>query len=172
MRSTLSFIGLVLCVQAAGCSDATDAEPEPVAELGLPLNFTGAVYYDQTTQCETAESVMHCCPNDWFMVGAHLDTNTFKCAQMSFSGPYRRARVLDTSTQRWGMRACPERTLMVGYNQSLDQLLCQGGMAVQFEFVDGNPATQDGFPMHVCGASNHYAMSGIDPGQNRFTCAY
>jgi hypothetical protein len=56
-----------------------------------------------------------------------------------------------------------------------------GGRRVTTAFVDGNPPTNDAYPMHVCPPANitpgsgqvwsGYAMSGIRIDQNKFTCA-
>jgi len=102
------------------------------------------------------------------MIGAHVDNNVFKCAQLQTSPGY---RYLDAGTQRNGMHACPYGSVMAGLHVDRNLLACQlPGTPVTSEYVDGNPATQDGYPMHVCG-SGGYGMSGIRVDYNLFTCA-
>ena len=102
------------------------------------------------------------------MIGAHLDRNVFKCAQLTqvASGPF-----IDFGTLRNGMHACPYGAIMIGFHRNKNYLACQyPGPSVASEYVDGNPATLDSYPMHVCWSAQ-YAMSGIHDDHNQFTCA-
>lgn len=151
-----------------GCAGEAD-DPgggfdESLAESSL--TFTGFWVYDAGTQCTVGGATMHCCPTGYAMIGAHVDHNVFKCAQVSYGLG---GRFLDVATQRNGMHACPYGALMTGLHVAWNYLTCQYPYeGVASEYVDGG--TQDGYPMHVCGPGG-YAMSGIHVAQNRFTCA-
>jgi hypothetical protein len=151
------------------------------------LDYAGSVpfTYDGGTGCSAGGVWMHCCPPGQAMVGAHLDHNVFKCAQMQdASGEI----IGDFSTHRtvkrpnaegidtdFSIRACPFGSVMVGYHRDMDVLACQRippyaiSNAITGELLD--PGTQDGY-MHTCEAAPYaYAMSGIDPANNLFLCA-
>jgi len=99
------------------------------------------------------------------MLGARVDQNVWKCMTLE-SGPGE--PFLDAGTQRFDMHACPLGSVMTGLHAALNYLACQfPASAISSEFVDGNPATQDEFPMHVCSAG---VMTGIRDDRNEFTC--
>jgi hypothetical protein len=106
------------------------------------------------------------------MMGARLDQNVFKCGQLlSFNPSDGSPQFLDYSTRRQNIRACPTGSVMTGFNQSLDVLLCQRMLKTNLvDRVDGpRSPTQDGFPMHVCEAT-YEVMGGIDSASNTFLC--
>ncbi|NOK15836.1 hypothetical protein [Corallococcus carmarthensis] len=170
MKSAFEAVLVLAAITVLGGCGGT---PESVEEFDVELSksslsFTGLVVNDAGTQCTVNGSTMHCCPVGYAMIGAHVTNNVFKCAQLSSTSG---ARYLDTGTSRNGMHACPYGSVMVGMNTSKNHLACQApGTAVVSEYVDGNPATTDSYPMHVCGAGG-YAMSGINVGSNLYTCA-
>ena len=132
-------------------ADSTDQAPEVgAAEQALSFSST---YYDSTnTGCVVQGVTMHCCLDGYAMIGANIDQNVFKCGQLPMLGS---RLIQNTGLQRQGMHACPAGLVMVGYNSSRDILACQRQtQAVQSEYVDGNPATQDPVvSMHVCGSA-------------------
>jgi hypothetical protein len=164
-------LGLALAGMLAGCAVTDDGSE--TAEGTSALSFTSLVVYDAGTTCTVATSVgttatMHCCPNGMAMIGAQVDKNVFKCAQLTGVST---GRFLDTNTVRNNMHACPQNAVMVGLHAGRNLLACQfPAPTPTFEFVDGNPPTTDGFPMHVC--PPQYAMAGIHVDNNLFTCDF
>jgi hypothetical protein len=88
--------------------------------------------------------------------------------------------VVDASTQRLGVHACPNGMYARGYNDEKNQLLCSQDSRFtglpKDEFQDGPPVSTatTGFGMHVCPAVRPGAitvMTGINAGQNRFLCS-
>jgi hypothetical protein len=161
---------------AAGCGTAA---PQGTTGQGAPEESTGTesaadtvklstAFYDYGTQCVVGGTQMHCCPAGSAMIGARVDENVFKCANLiDRSGVVS----LDTGTQRNGMHSCPFGQVMVGLQATLNRLACQTipSNPVVTETVD--TGTEDGFPMHVCAeSSGPAAMTGIRVDQNRLNC--
>ncbi|HET6279556.1 MAG TPA: hypothetical protein VFH73_01265 [Polyangia bacterium] len=141
---------------------------------------------------------VHCCPDNFAMIGAHLGHNVFKCARvMGGLGPVRVDDGGTGSTQRNGMHACLKTEVMVGYYEGVstiiagarpEQLLCaKPNMGPDekhvIEFVDrGDHAPSQFRGMHVCPMTmdddkhtpienpGHWAMSGIHASRNWFSC--
>jgi hypothetical protein len=173
-------IGVALVV-LGGCGSAGDGEPGAASEhesltLGGPP--PSGWFYDDGTKCTVGGVQMHCCPAGYAMIGARIDQNKFKCAKYNggmFPHPF-----LDTGTNRNNMHACPQGAIMVGLHANLNDLACVFPQpAVTTEFVDGNPPTDDSYPMHVCPPASlpsdsyaGYAMTGIRIDQNKFTCGF
>ena len=168
---------LVATVMAlSGCGDfgAESASADgALAKRSEALEFRGEARYDDgsVNQCIFNGLSMHCCPGNspsetrWVMIGAHLDLNVFKCAELeppTYAPPF-----VDTGTMRENMHTCPPNSVMVGFHRDADQLACIPLYRSMFEEVDYG--TQDDFAMHVCPGGR--AMSGIHPGDNRFLCA-
>jgi hypothetical protein len=108
---------------------------------------------------------MHCCQPGSAMIGVRDDQNVWKCITLDsvMGEPF-----LDMGTQRFDMHACPLGSVMLGMHAAFNYLACEfPGTPVSSEFVDGNPATQDEFPMHVCSAG---VMTGVRLDRNEFTC--
>jgi len=166
MKNVLISMSVALMTATVACggeapqgTDGTDTATDPLT-LGTQI-------YDAGTQCTVSGATMHCCPSGFAMIGARLDQNVFRCAQVAFSS----ARFIDVGTQRNNMHACPRGAVMVGLDDGHNYLACQYvASGVTFEYVDGTPATQDSYPMHVC-PTYAFAMSGIRTDQNLFTCA-
>ncbi len=165
-------VSAMMFTTTAGCLDQSsdpgdnDKDKDDVSVTESALIFTGVRSYDAGTQCTVGGATMHCCPIGYTMIGAHVDNNVFKCAQLYHGAGF---RFLDVGTQRNGMHACPYGAVMAGLHVDRNYLACQypiGGVAS--EYVDRG--TQDGYPMHVCGSSQD-GMSGIHVDQNKFTCA-
>ncbi len=151
------------------------------------LDYAGPVSFadDGSTGCGVGGVWMHCCPPGEAMVGARLDQNVFKCAELQdgsgevvadFS-TYRSVSLPsdDGTTTNFVMHACPFGYVMVGYHEDMDVLACQKippntvSDSITGELVD--TGTQDGY-MHTCESTPYaYAMSGIDPGNNLLLCA-
>lgn len=160
------------CGAPAEGAQAGDGEFDN-AESESALSFTGDWFYDAGSTCTVTDPVgndpttMHCCPPGSAMIGVHVKNNVFKCKPLALFFPPR----LDQSTFRNGMHACPQGEIMVGLHANLNRLACQfPQQAVTFEYVDGNPPTNDAYPMHVCSGSD-MAMSGIHINHNLLTCA-
>lgn len=162
--ASLTTLGLASC--ATENTPETADTPE-TAEHDSALNLTGDFIYDSGTQCSAGGATMHCCPDGYVMIGAHVDRNVFKCGRVTgFASSF---VALDLFTQRNGMHACPQPLVMVGLHANNNWLACrQPATSPVFEFVD--TGTQDGFPMHVCPSGS--AMAGIRVDQNRFTCDF
>lgn len=159
-------VGLTMLLPFTGCGGPDD--DLEYDEAISALNFTGFFIYDAGTTCSVGGATMHCCPSDMAMIGAHVDNNVFKCAQLKAvgGGPF-----LDVGTERNGMHACPSGTVMVGLHVDNNQLACQApSPGPFFEYVDGNPPTADSYPMHICPSG--YAMGGIHVDHNFFTCDF
>jgi len=170
-RSQWALTVLASCALVAGCE--MDAQPEYMYDEAIAdLSFTGLSVYDSGTRCNMiGGGQMHCCPNGTAMIGAHLDNDVFRCAQLTGVAGSRIENTHTNRTLRNGMHACPVGLVMVGLHVGRDSLLCQRpNPGVTFEYVDGNPGTLDGYPMHVC--QDGFAMSGIHVDNNRFTCAF
>ncbi len=152
--------------------------------LDYPAPFS--VTDDGGHACSVDGVSMHCCPSGSAMVGVRLDENEFKCAQLAdasgqVTADYSTYRYVngisaDGTPTSYYMRACPKGSVMVGYHQDMNILLCQQIPATGFaggitgEVVD--TGTADDYPMHVCESSPYaYAMSGLDPANNLLTCA-
>src|SRR5689334_14316084 len=79
---------LALCALLASCGAADDSS-EPASKLVEPLEF-GYRLFDSSSQCDfpSLGFTIHCCPGNiptrarWAMLGAHLDNNVFKCAEI------------------------------------------------------------------------------------------
>jgi hypothetical protein len=168
MRSSIvKLFGLLAFSMAAlpACG-AAESQEESIGEESSALVTSGTPFYDYgATQCTVNGTSMHCCPAGMAMIGAHLDSNVFKCATIvaGTSG----SRFLDTSTPRNNMHSCPLNAVMVGFHKDLNRLACQALTVAVGETVD--TGTQDSFPMHVCAAGA--TMSGIHVDQNLFNCA-
>lgn len=151
------------------------------------LDYVGDIPFtdDGSTGCDVGGVWMHCCPPGNAMVGARLDQNVFKCAQLQDASgeivpdfsTYREVNAvnLDGTFTTYSMHACPFGYVMVGYHQDMDVLACQKipantlSNAITGELVD--TGTQDGY-MHTCESAPYaYAMSGIDPWNNLLVCA-
>ena len=173
-RDLALLLGLVVSAFGCGSIDGAEQSEAPgAAQSALTLDnqpgTSSPWLYDAGTDCRSVYGILgelgsggqyppvntHCCPPGMAMTGAHIASNTFKCAPIhgGLSHAY-----LDwgscaglfgaTCTQRNGMHACKQGTVMVGVNVGINQLICaQPSEGVQFEYVDGG--TQDGF-MHVC----------------------
>ncbi len=152
---------------AAGCGQAAPQESTVTQSSADTVNLNTA-FYDFGTQCVVGGTQMHCCPTGSAMIGARVDENVFKCANLiDQSG----AIDLDTGTQRNGMHSCPFGQVMVGLQGTLNRLACQTipSNPVVTETVD--TGTEDSFPMHVCSeASGPATMTGIRIDQNRLNC--
>jgi hypothetical protein len=194
--------GLVSC-GASNVVEETETTQSKLTLDNQP-GSTSPYLYDGGSQCKevyatdiwySAELNMHCCPRGMAMTGVHLGANLFKCASISggFAEfaldawwgplcPYEpdtvnrnfRGASFSCVMPRNNMHVCPLGWVMIGYNQTNNELLCgrpNGGNAT-FEYVDAG--SSDGI-MHVCreDVSNpgRYAMSGIHTGANKFTCA-
>lgn len=166
--SSAAWILTVITV-SAGCGAPPEDEVEFDVEVAKSsLSFTGQVVYDAGSRCTVSGNTMHCCPAGYAMIGAHLGNDVFKCAQLSSTSG---SRFINVAGRRNGMHACPLGSVMVGLHVSNDYLACQyPGTSAVSEYVDGNPGTNDSYPMHVCG-SGGYAMSGIHVSNNLFNCA-
>jgi hypothetical protein len=166
-----------LAAAMSGCSNGSASGEDVASQSDSLITTTSGTFYDTGTQCTVGGTTMHCCPNGYAMIGAHVGQNVFKCAPLQFASG---TRSLDTSTQRAGMHACPYGQVMVGFHNGLNRLACQTlpGTSVSGEYTDPvppplfpNTPTQDGYPMHVCSPNQGYTMSGINVGQNKFLCA-
>jgi hypothetical protein len=167
-HSVLYMIAGAALAMMAGCGELSDEVDLEEAES--PSSFAGEPVYDAGTLCTRGGVTMHCCPTDYVMIGAHIDNNVFKCAPLAGT-PGR--RFADFRTNRNGMHACPVGSVMAGLHVDRNVLTCQSwSPGVVSEYVDGNPATVDAYPMHVCGAgiADEYAMTGIHVDRNLFTC--
>ncbi len=179
----------------AGCGAVDDAAGEsPLATEKENLSFHGAPFDDGQNgnphQCVVNGLSLHCCPSvpgnvPSVMVGARLDQNVFKCAQLlSFNpsdgspafldGPGRATFTQRTEPNPYGgsttMHACPLGSVMTGFHQYTNTLLCQRLANPNLrERLDPNGATQDSYPMHVCNFDE--AMSGIHVALNSFFCS-
>lgn len=161
-------LSVALVVAVSSCGSQGEEEGFDVGLTQSALSLTGHWVYDAGTQCTVNGVTMHCCPSGYAMIGAHIDKNVFKCAQLTAMAG---SRYLDAGTQRNGMHACPWGSVMVGLHAGRNMLACQRpSTSPYFEYVDGNPATQDGYPMHAW--PNGYAMAGIHDGKNLFSCDY
>jgi hypothetical protein len=159
-------VGMAMSVSLAGCAGQED--DLHYDETLANLSFTGFWLYDAGTTCTVGGTTMHCCPDGMAMIGAHIINNVFKCAQLTGTASI---RFRDTSTVRNSMHACPSGSIMVGLHVGLNQLACQfPSPGPTFEFTDGNPPLNDGYPMHICPSS--YAMAGIHVNNNLFTCDF
>jgi hypothetical protein len=157
--------------EAAG-SDASDSSD--AAEEGPFTSF----FYDgitQVTQCAFNDTSMHCCPRNTVMVGALPYPNVFKCAVLA---PDRQNGqiIFDTGTDCGGIHCCPTGMVMIGLHIDLNVLMCQAVPGLSpVDTVDGNPPTEDGYPMHVCpgwqgkGPSDT-AMGGLQVNEDLFVC--
>jgi hypothetical protein len=156
-----------MCVMALVTSScAMDESSAAIEDTTSELGLSGIVFNDSGNQCTVGGATMHCCPSGSVMIGAHVSKNVFKCALLNSPGG---APFLDTGTQRNGMHSCPFGAVMIGLHARSNLLICQiPGAATAFEYIDGNPATQDNFPMHVC--ANGFAMAGIHVRNNVFNC--
>jgi hypothetical protein len=158
---------IITAALAAGCGQASPEDSTGSVSSADTVNL-GTSFYDGGTQCIVGGAQMHCCPTGSAMIGARVDQNVFKCANLiDRSG----AITLDTGTQRNGMHSCPFGQVMVGLRADQNLLACQRipNNPVVSETVD--TGTQDGFPMHICSeATGHAAMTGIRIDQNRFNC--
>jgi hypothetical protein len=158
----------------AGCAAADEGVPdsEVLGEERAALEFRSVDYDDgSVNQCVFDGLSMHCCPGNaptetrWVMIGAHLDLNVFKCAELeppTYAPPF-----VDRFTTREGMRACPPNSAMVGFHRDADELACIPLYRAMSESVDYG--TQDDFQMHVCPFGQ--VMSGINDAENQFLCA-
>jgi hypothetical protein len=156
------------CSGTAGVDEKTGDQSSAI-QIGTPS------FYDYGTQCTVGGTTMHCCPFNTVMVGARVDQNVFKCAWLTHNDA-NGAIVLDTGTQCEGMHCCPTGSMMVGLRADKNQLACQYvNGELPTDYLDGNPPTEDAFPMHVCpgwtgtGPST-FAMAGIRIDKNEFTC--
>jgi hypothetical protein len=74
---------------------------------------------------------MHWCGPDSFITGIHEQANSFSCASFA-SGSNRNYHtrlghfVVDTTTQRSGLHACPRGTVLVGAHLDSNRFLCAG----------------------------------------------
>lgn len=176
---TFGLLG-ALCFLGLGCDPGTDQDLVEETQSNLSFeNLPGQntpFITDWGTACPLGFDWAHCCPTGMVMTGAHLGYNAFKCA--NFKGGLEDILQIDHATNRNNMHACPFGSLMVGYHRGYNVLFCRrphkdSGQVVVAEQVDG--ATSDGF-MHVCPQNNitnpgRFAMSGINAGSNKFTCA-
>jgi hypothetical protein len=173
-RSTRNvlFLGGVTAALVVGCGQGP-GESSAVGTESSAFVYNSNIFYDglngNATQCLVGGVVMHCCPRGSAMIGARVDQNVFKCAQLVDSSG---AITLnpDPGTQRNGMHSCPFGSVMVGLRADHNALACQTIPSdhINFEFVDGNPPTEDGFPMHVC--PSPAAMTGIRIDRNLLNC--
>jgi hypothetical protein len=184
-------------VAVVGCSgtDGTSGDGTEVATTSESLLFHNPAGFDDgnpATQCVVKGISVHCCfsfagNTPSVMIGARVDQNVFKCAELLASNPSDGSPAfLDgpgqpTNTIRpagSGIHACPLGSLMTGYHHDRDLLLCQklanaghSGPLPLKERVDPIPGLlpmEDSYPMHVCG--NTEAMGGINISQNVFLC--
>jgi hypothetical protein len=179
--------GATTSLALGGCAAEVDTEGEQVAARSDGLEFSDSVYDGKNgspTQCTVDGVTMHCCPSGRLMTGANLNANVFKCTSTHSPGIIRTPFIdgpdssTHTVTQRSGMHACPNQTVMLGFHRARNDLLCVG-LSLEnplFEIVDGG--TQDpAMPGHVCPANGSppfftgRAMSGIRDDQNKFLCA-
>lgn len=161
---------LMLSLAASVGACGMEGGDEPGAEQSQSPLSLGEPFYDTGTQCTVGGVTMHCCPPGTVMVGAHIGSNTFKCAYDNIIFPP--TPIVDRSTQRNGMHACPEGMVMRGLHVGQNVLACV------YPFQRVTPpdkvdySTQDRY-MHVCPGSysTASAMSGIHVGMNKFLCA-
>jgi hypothetical protein len=128
----------------------------------------------------TQRSDMHACPPNWYMSGVHINNNWFLC--VSFIEDTTSQRITytpsyeansdeqeDAHTQDMGMHACPPGSVMSGYRDERDRLLCVpspfGGSGVRTQ--DRNPGTQRA-RMHACPFAS--VMAGIHANLNDLLC--
>jgi len=159
-------LGSLMTLGLASC--AVEEDP-PTGEQDSELNLTGAFIYDSGTQCSAGGATMHCCPDGYVMIGAHVDNNLFKCGRVTgFATSF---VALDIFSQRNGMHACPQSWVMVGLHANNNWLACRlPATPPVFEFVDTGTQDPNGVAMHVCPPGS--AMAGIRVDQNRFTCDF
>jgi hypothetical protein len=169
---SISWAGIIVLL---GCGSVDGGFGESgdgsVGKQPTPLEFRATQYDYGDNQCVFNGLSMHCCPGNapgqtrWVMVGAHLDLDVFKCAELdppTYAPPF-----VDTGTVRDNMHACPPDSVMVGFHLQANQLACIPLERAMQEWPDNG--TQDDFQMHVCPAGR--AMSGIHAVENRFLCA-
>src|SRR5215470_9437766 len=78
-KGIIAFIGLALITASTGCMNA---DREPTGETESELGLTGGWYYDHGTTCVVSGISLHCCPQGFVMIGAHIGDNVFKCGQI------------------------------------------------------------------------------------------
>ncbi len=160
---------------ASDSSVAESSTADPDAAEGGP--FT-SWFYDgitQVTQCAFNDTSMHCCPRNTVMVGALPYPNVFKCASLA---PDRQngQTLFDTGTKCDGIHCCPTGMVMIGLHIDLDVLMCQAVPGLSsVDTVDGDPPTEDGYPMHVCpgwqgNGLSDTAMGGLQVNEDLFVC--
>jgi hypothetical protein len=162
-----------------GCGQAAPEESSATQSDAIVVNL-GNVLYDPPsgsapTQCTVRASdgtwtSMHCCPSGYAMIGARVDSNVFKCAQLfDTSG----SRTADKWTQRNNMHACPFGSVMVGLRNDQNVLACQTLPSNPIISEQIDYGTNDNWPMHVCnpdGTNAYSTLTGIRADQNRFSC--
>jgi hypothetical protein len=155
--AAVSGVGLTGCSSAGGASENPVEDVDSVASAFVisniyldgqsPFGASGDVGLPVTVAHQCNANVgntlvaFHCCMNGFAMIGARVDYNVFKCGIVNGG----------LSGSKYASSSCGA-DLMVGYNQSFGQMLCQhspelaqkGGVG----FLD--PGTQDAWPMHVC----------------------
>jgi hypothetical protein len=180
---------IVACLALAaglnfGCSAQGPESPEDYGAVAQPLEFTSAIVYDPGTvqyvyDPSTATWMgLHTCPSGSVMIGAHIGNNVWKCAQVP-AGSLGTPRI-DRYTIRNGMHSCPIGQVMVGLHVGNNALACSTtnpAITVAHELTDGNPPTNDSYPMHVCKpnpffANHSTAMTGVHIGNNVWTCGF
>ncbi|HEY2405013.1 MAG TPA: hypothetical protein VGI10_03375 [Polyangiaceae bacterium] len=167
--NTIPIILIIAGAFAGGCGQAAPDQESTDTKSSADTVNLNTTFYDFGTQCVAGGTQMHCCPNGSAMIGARVDQNVFKCANLfDTSG----AITLDTGTQRNGMHSCPFGSVMVGLQATLNRFACRTipSNPVSTETVD--TGTEDGFPMHVCSqaSGNPATMTGIRIDQNKFNC--
>ena len=171
----LVVVGAMTAMAAGGCGG--DGTEFGMIQSASQVFFSDNTFLDSGFQCRIGSAVMHCCPpiqingQDYrsAMIGANVDQNIFKCRPMII-GPNDQT-FLDSGTQRLGMHACPQGSLMIGLRANANLLGCytssHGVLATWDEYVDAG--TQDN-NMHVCREDQRYAMVGIRIDRNQFIC--
>jgi hypothetical protein len=71
----------------------------------------------------TVEYGVRRCPDGYAMTGLHIGKNQFACAQIAIGSVYTHGGVNDMYT-RFGMGACHEGGVMIGYQAGHDVIYC------------------------------------------------
>jgi hypothetical protein len=94
----------------------------PVASPPIPLE----VYDDEVSQeLYNNDTYVHVCRKGFAMLGADIEKNVFKCRRViPQEGEKNVTSILDKSTRRADMHACPKGTYIRGLHANNDWLIC------------------------------------------------